>query len=54
MLRDIERNYEEFGVYKGSFSRRRYRGCVRAEEKASLGKLFAGLTRSDYVMLGFS
>lgn len=57
VLRDIERNYEELGVYKSSFSYRKYPGCERAREKASLGKvvpkLIASLARSDYVELTF-
>lgn len=54
VLRDLECNYEELGVYKSSFSYRKYHGVAGAREKASFGKLIASLARSEYVKLDLS
>lgn len=58
LLRDIERNYEKLGVYRSSFSYRRYDCCKLAEEKGGLCKLLArmiaSLASSDHVELSFA
>ncbi len=58
LLRDIEMNFEKLGVYRSSFSYRKYQCCARSREKAPIGKvvrqLLADFARSDYVTLSFS